>query len=441
MQQDSPNDWCRDIILQAADPLLHPDFPELLHRETHFIEHFHELITQSIRPPYALSIDGSWGAGKTTVMKLLQEKLEPDYSTFWFNPWEYQSAESIVLAFLQRFAASQSAEKVVAKTTLKILGFIGYVSLDTAFASLPSALLNVYNKLKDLGELKGKYKELESLFSTPAKLYENYSDLIDLVQRDFKNLAKGISENNSNRPIILFFDDLDRCLPDKTIEILEAIKNLFVVQGAPVIFICGIDTHVAKQFIIQRYHNIEADFAVNYFRKIFNLTIRMPFRPEHLQRFLCEHLQNPHEEGENASAALLADFIKDLGLFAGLTSLRKYLSIIDNLLVYQIFNQADPFQPTTPTDFKEKNETLLIILLVFQQAWPLLYTDFIKEGLKDDQKSVLEIAELFTKPSDSNERDPLTAIQKKFFSNYLSNEEYCFYSDSLNHWLQSNPAF
>ena len=51
-------------------------------------------------------------------------------------------------------------------------------------------------------------------------------------------------------------DDLDRCLPDRALELLESIKNLFVVDNADVIFISGIDTDVVKKFINQKYHNI-----------------------------------------------------------------------------------------------------------------------------------------------------------------------------------------
>ena len=196
------------VKLQASDPLLHPHYKDLLHDDSQFISHIYELVTKHIHPPYAISIDGLWGTGKTTVMQLLQNRLDPrykitsdtiiklknnginsavgeklhplqdqgyrherdfikvlneflradeveenkerllqyskidiaknpQYPTFWFNPWEYQDAKSVVLAFLQRFAAEMLKKINEKKIKLKILKFIGYLSLDTALLAIP----------------------------------------------------------------------------------------------------------------------------------------------------------------------------------------------------------------------------------------------------------------------------------------------------------------
>ncbi len=77
--------------LHALDPLLKPkEIKDHLHRETEFVDRFFHLIKDSIEPPYAISIDGLWGTGKTTIMRLLYDKFnDEDYPVFWFNPWEY----------------------------------------------------------------------------------------------------------------------------------------------------------------------------------------------------------------------------------------------------------------------------------------------------------------------------------------------------------------
>jgi thymidylate kinase len=82
-----------DNNLYALDPLLNPRYEDMLHVSSSFVEHFYRLITASVKPPFAISIDGLWGTGKTTVMQLLQSKLQGrdgGYPVFWFNPWEYQ---------------------------------------------------------------------------------------------------------------------------------------------------------------------------------------------------------------------------------------------------------------------------------------------------------------------------------------------------------------
>ena len=92
--------------LRALDPLLYPIDEDIIQTESSFIEHFYQLITRSIQPPYVVSIDGLWGTGKTTVMKILLEKLKKSgFPVSWFNPWEYRQTDSVVLAFLQCLAA------------------------------------------------------------------------------------------------------------------------------------------------------------------------------------------------------------------------------------------------------------------------------------------------------------------------------------------------
>lgn len=64
-----------------------------------------EIITNPQRPrPMSIALDGSWGIGKTSVMKMLQRELEEDGNfdcqTIWFNAWHQEDQASIVNAFL-----------------------------------------------------------------------------------------------------------------------------------------------------------------------------------------------------------------------------------------------------------------------------------------------------------------------------------------------------
>jgi len=56
-----------------------------------------------------------------------------------------------------------------------------------------------------------------------------------------------------------------------------SLENPVYHPGGKAMFICGLDTQVAKQFIYNRYHSLGETFALNYFHKIFNLTLSMPY--------------------------------------------------------------------------------------------------------------------------------------------------------------------
>jgi len=185
-----------------------------------------------------------------------------------------------------------------------------------------------------------------------------------------------LAKNHGDRPVVIFLDDLDRCLPSDAIQLLEALKNLFVTSSdSRSIFVCGIDTHVAKQFISEYYNGIEEMFSINYFRKIFNLTISMPYKPD-VKELLLKYIEELDwkELLDGQNDVELAEKIYQRGLVAQIESARKYLNIITNLYSFLRFNPDFNFK-TTEGDF-------IINLLILKEAWQPLYENLIKEALK-----------------------------------------------------------
>ena len=452
--------------LRALDPLLHPDYEDMLHRETQFVGRFHTLVTQSVCPPFAISLDGLWGAGKTTVMQLLKKLLEAPYlitptsldalgkqgvvsdvreqlrplkylgcqdeetlwaaltqaigehgfehykplffehfkaepyPVFWFNPWEYQEAESIVLAFLQRFAQQmfKRFDKKFVRESFKILGTVSLVGLNVALKALPQALAPVIDAVKDLDEIEKTANRLE-------RQYEKYDDIIAAVKKEFSELIQAVSKQNKGKPVIIFFDDLDRCLPDKTIQLLEAVKNLFVVPNTEVIFICGIDTRIAKQFIKAHYKGIEENFAINYFRKIFNLTLSMPYyQRTTLRSSLSDYISRVYG-WESDRARALAEMVAIWGAQAEMVSVRKYLNVLHNFYAFQQFNPGYTFNP--------EHDVVLFLLLV-KEAWQPLFEDLVKDAMQSRTSTLSELVTALLEEDNGRETKNLRPEQRKF---------------------------
>lgn len=56
--------------------------------------------SETTQKPLTIGIDAPWGMGKTTLMKMIQRELEPDFPTIWFNAWKHDNEESLWSAFI-----------------------------------------------------------------------------------------------------------------------------------------------------------------------------------------------------------------------------------------------------------------------------------------------------------------------------------------------------
>jgi nucleoside-triphosphatase THEP1 len=408
--------------LRALDPLLYPVDEDIIHKESSFIEHFYRLITRSIQPPYAISIDGLWGTGKTTVMKILEDKLKKSgFPVFWFNPWEYRQTDSVVLAFLQCLAAEyKSFLKETKKSGKKILRVLLESGLDVGLKMVTKNNLS----------LQGIKDSLGSVEEDQSPSYEKYENTIEAIKKEFVALIDSISKKNKNNPVVIFFDDLGRCLPDDSIQLLEALKNLFITKGSKCIFICGIDTRIAKQFISTHYNGIEEMFAINYFRKIFNLTISMPFS-SNIYDILLKYIKEQYEweDPQGKKNVSLAKIVTEAGLQAEIYSLRKYLNIIDNFNAFRKFNPDYDFTP-------EKD--FIVHLLVLKEAWQPVYEELIRNALKNHDFPISRlIIELKTNASSNGKT--ITENKRKFLEKYfLTDKE--FSMECLYQWMVKYPT-
>lgn len=401
--------------LRALDPLLYPLEEDLLYRNTRFVDRCHDLIAGTVEPPYAISIDGLWGSGKTTLMKLLQAKLDQSgHPVFWFNPWEYRQTENVVLAFLQCLAADQ--ENLLRRME-KSSGTLLRVLLESG---MDAGLKFITRGTFSLKDIAGALKSAEE----PGKIHEQYRNTIKTITAEFVALVNGISADRGGKSVVVFFDDLDRCLPEDTIQLLEAMKNLFVTPGCNAVFVCGIDTRIAKQFIAEHYKGIGETFSINYFRKIFNLTLSMPYSPD-IYSLLVRHVQSLYDwedpEGRNADA--LARTVYTLCLQSQIYSVRKYLNILNNFYIFLNFNPDYQFDPDRP---------LIIYLLVFKEAWQPLFEELVQEAFRE-RANMAELIPPLTERL--KQRGRLSSHQERFLVDYLGNADAPFAGEYLSELL------
>jgi formylglycine-generating enzyme required for sulfatase activity len=76
--------------------------------------------------------------------------------------------------------------------------------------------------------------------------------------------------------LVVFIDDLDRCLPDKTVQVLEAIKLFVDKKGC--IFVLGAETKIVQDAVEKYYtdQGVTGENASDYLEKVIQLRFNLP---------------------------------------------------------------------------------------------------------------------------------------------------------------------
>ena len=88
----------------------------------------------------------------------------------------------------------------------------------------------------DIGKAIDHYKSEGSFFKDQDRVYF-YKHISDHVKDELENIRA--KKETENLRMVIFIDDLDRCTPERALEILESVKTFFDIEG--IIFVIGID--------------------------------------------------------------------------------------------------------------------------------------------------------------------------------------------------------
>ena len=211
------------------------------------IKNLSEIIV-NIKSPFTLSIDSPWGTGKTTLIKLWITFLENERNikAIYFNAWENDYTDDPLIAIIS------SIDKYLAKHD-------DNNSWTIAKKIVPSLLKTsaiAATKIATLGSVELD-KEYEKILSDVAGGVAE--DLIESFNKKkktilvFKKLLEKSIHKNKDTPLIIFIDELDRCKPSYSIELLERIKHIFNTKG--VIFVLSTDMEQLSCSIKSIYGN------------------------------------------------------------------------------------------------------------------------------------------------------------------------------------------
>ncbi|MEJ1381256.1 MAG: P-loop NTPase fold protein [Candidatus Sedimenticola sp. (ex Thyasira tokunagai)] len=261
-----------------------------------------EIITQAAGRPTSIGISGSWGAGKSSMIKLvrtaLAEKDQNDPGQFIyveFNAWLYQGYDDARAALLEVIATKLNEEAENRKTgtekAKELLQRVNWLraaklgagsALALALGLPPTGLIGeavAFGKKAlsgDLteGDVEGAEELSDDAFTTAGGLIKAKPELsppreIHAIRECFEQTLKEMGVT-----LVVLIDDLDRCLPPTTISTLEAIRLFLFLDNTA--FVIAADDAMIKHAVRQHFGNVDDDLVINYFDKLIQIPIRVP---------------------------------------------------------------------------------------------------------------------------------------------------------------------
>jgi KAP family P-loop domain len=310
-----------------------------------------DVITHIETRPVAIGIFGGWGSGKTSLMKMVEAKLETeDIKTVWFNAWKYDGKEAIWNAFIQTillkmkednaFAAKSAFKTRVLSVSKELAKFAAKVGTRV----LPGGIV----RPEDVDDF------LEAISSSAD------DDLFQFINQFEVTFGKLVAEwVGENGYVVVFVDDLDRCLPENAVEVLEALK-LYLDQ-ASCIFVIGVEPAIVEEAIKRRYGDHPALSQVEYLEKI----IQIPFV---LPRVRAKAALDLAGESMQLSAKERSD-LKKLIMY-GLDRNPRRVKRLFNALAIASSDEAAA---------SKKDRLPLAKILVLQMRFPSFYRDLRKD--------------------------------------------------------------
>ena len=216
--------------------------------------------------PFTLCINASWGAGKTTFVKLWKDALkEQGINSIYFSAWEEDFTREPLIALLGEMQGyvNEHLDKTIKEKMGEVIKSFTEVGV-RLLANTPSTLAKAFIKQKvgiDCDDL------IDSLKSQVAESIKKYQEDKQIVEQFKKLLAQVVAGLAGNKPFVIFIDELDRCRPLYAIEFLERVKHLFGVRG--LIFVLSIDKEQLGESIKSQYGDIVIE---RYFMRFFDWT-------------------------------------------------------------------------------------------------------------------------------------------------------------------------
>lgn len=231
--------------------------------------------------PMTISVQGAWGTGKTSVMKIIESGLDKNIKNVWFNTWQFSQFN------MQDELALSLLSCLVSELDIKDEGMKkGLSALKTAATNVAKNAVYMLVENKVGGQAAETAK---ALLDGPENTGTDTAGEIKRLRERFSICVKDSLDREKKDRVVIFIDDLDRLEPKRAVELLEVLKIFLDCPSC--VFVLAIDYDVVCRGVADKYgfsydKAEENEKGKSFFDKIIQVPFKMPVARYNIRKYV-----------------------------------------------------------------------------------------------------------------------------------------------------------
>lgn len=230
---------------------------------------------------FCLALNGTWGSGKSVVIELLQEKLlkHSEYIVVHYDAWKNSFYSDPLIAMLycildtlENNVSEEISENITSKrakqTATKVTTQISEAVID-AIAEKSKVVGFIKNAIDKIKKVIKTYKETALTNNSQTEDYKSYATFLNQTIMQLNEITAQTYIEGKQTRLVILVDEIDRCLPNEQLIVLERLHHLFDVNN------CAVIVALNKEAIHKNFEKNYGGNSEDYLRKFFQYNFEL----------------------------------------------------------------------------------------------------------------------------------------------------------------------
>ena len=223
-----------------------------------------------------IALNGGWGSGKSYVINMLQNEFEKsaEYVVINYDAWKNNFYSDPLIAILyclldgiKDYVGELKDSKGKFAKGLLVSGkkfgneIISEMKKSGGKLALFAGIIETIKNIVIASEKLVKHQKFED--------FNSYQTLLKDTQKTLSQITEFISEDGKKMRLIVLVDEIDRCLPNEQLIVLERLHHLFEVKN------CIVIVAINQKSTATTIHTLYGINGYEYLCKFFDLTFEL----------------------------------------------------------------------------------------------------------------------------------------------------------------------